>query len=153
MLEIPSSITAAPNRPTRLRFGPFEADLEKGELRKEGSRVRLSAQPFRALALLATRPGQVVSREELRREIWGDDTFVDFEGGLNFCIKQVRRALGDHANAPRFVRTIPRRGYSFIARVEGLPSPSSPPWQALLRRPRRDLSAWLRLLIGWLRRR
>jgi DNA-binding winged helix-turn-helix (wHTH) protein len=152
MLEIPSSNTAPPTRPPRLRFGPFEADLAKGELRRDGSRVRLSAQPFRALALLASRPGQVVSREELRREIWGEDTFVDFEGGLNFCIKQVRRALGDDANAPRFVRTIPRRGYSFIARVEGLPAASSP-WPAFLRRPQRDLSVWLRVLIGWLRRR
>ena len=98
----------------RVRFGAFEADLQTGELRKSGIRVRLQDQPFRVLALLLERSGEVVSREDLRQEIWPDDTFVDFDHSLNTAINKIREALGDSASHPRFVETIPRRGYRFV---------------------------------------
>ena len=102
----------------RVRFGAFEADLQAGELRKSGIRVRLQDQPFRVLALLLERSGEVVSREDLRSEIWPDDTFVDFDHSLNTAINKIREALGDSASHPRFVETIPRRGYRFVFPVE-----------------------------------
>jgi DNA-binding winged helix-turn-helix (wHTH) protein/tetratricopeptide (TPR) repeat protein len=101
-----------------LRFGVFDLSPSTGELRRAGLRIRIQPQPVRVLEVLVRRAGEVVSREELRRAVWGDGTFVDFEHGLNFCINQVRRALGDSATAPRFVETVPRRGYRFIAPVE-----------------------------------
>ncbi len=101
-----------------IRFGVFELDPATGELRKAGRRVRLRPQPARVLMILASRRGQVVSREELRNEIWGSDTFVDFEHGVNLCIRQIREALNDDADAPRYIETIPRRGYRFIAQTE-----------------------------------
>lgn len=100
-----------------IRFGLFELDPATGELRREGRAVRLQPQPARVLALLVARPGEVVTREELRRQIWNDGTFVDFERGLNFCIAQIRAALQDSAESPRFIETLPRRGYRFIAPV------------------------------------
>ena len=102
----------------RYRFGEFEFDAATGELRRDGTVVRLQAQPAQALACLIARAGEIVTREELRRAIWGDETHVDFERGLNFCIGQVRLALEDDADSPRYVRTVPRRGYQFIAMVE-----------------------------------
>jgi DNA-binding winged helix-turn-helix (wHTH) protein/tetratricopeptide (TPR) repeat protein len=101
-----------------LRFGVFDLNPATGELHRAGLRVRLQPQPLRVLEILATRAGAIVSREELRQAVWGESTFVDFEHGLNFCINQVRRALGDSATAPRFVETVPRRGYRFIGPVE-----------------------------------
>jgi len=101
-----------------LRFGTFELQTEARELRRAGARVRLQPQPFRVLEALAARPGQVVSREELRRLLWGDGTFVAFEPALNFCVSRVRLALGDDSHSPRFVETVPRRGYRFVAPVE-----------------------------------
>ena len=98
----------------RVRFGAFEADLQAGELRKSGIRVRLQDQPFRVLALLLSCSGDVVTREELRAKIWPDDTFVDFDHSLNTAINKIREALGDSASHPRFVETIPRRGYRFV---------------------------------------
>jgi DNA-binding winged helix-turn-helix (wHTH) protein len=103
---------------TLVRFGMFEVDLRNGELRKGGVLVKLQQQPFKVLALLVERPGDIVTREELRCRIWGGDTFVDFDQGLNFCIKQIRAALGDQADTPRYVETLPRRGYRFIAPLE-----------------------------------
>jgi DNA-binding winged helix-turn-helix (wHTH) protein/TolB-like protein len=100
-----------------IRFGLFELDPATGDLRREGRPVRLQPQPARVLVLLASRPGDVVTREELRRLIWDDGTFVDFERGLNFCIAQIRSALQDSAESPRFIETLPRRGYRFIAPV------------------------------------
>jgi DNA-binding winged helix-turn-helix (wHTH) protein len=108
-----------------LRFCPFELDLRTGELRRDGALVKLQQQPFKVLALLALRAGELVTREELRIEIWGDDTYVDFDQGLNFCIKQIRGALGDQADTPRYVETLPRRGYRFIAPVETEPPPET----------------------------
>jgi TolB-like protein/DNA-binding winged helix-turn-helix (wHTH) protein/Tfp pilus assembly protein PilF len=101
-----------------IRFDSFELELKSAELRRDGALIKLQPQPFRALAFLADRAGQVVTREEIQLEIWGGETFVDYEQGVNFLIKQIRAALGDDAKAPRFIETLPRRGYRFIAPVE-----------------------------------
>jgi len=101
-----------------VQFGTFDVDLRAGELRKGGVKVRLYGQPFSVLAALLERPGQVVTREELQQKLWAGDTFVDFEHGLNKAINKVRDALGDDADSPRFIETLPRRGYRFIAPVE-----------------------------------
>ena len=114
----PRPIADAGTRSERVRFGPFEADLRSFELFRDGTPVKLQPQPFRVLAALVRRRGELVTREELRREVWGDHTAVDFEHGLNFCVKQARIALGDSAEHPAFIETLPRRGYRFVARVE-----------------------------------
>jgi len=100
-----------------LRFGVFELDLRAGELRKNGLRVRLQEQPFKVLAMLLEHPGEVVAREELQKKLWPADTFVDFDHGLNKVINKIREALGDSADSPRFVETVARRGYRFLAEV------------------------------------
>jgi DNA-binding winged helix-turn-helix (wHTH) protein/tetratricopeptide (TPR) repeat protein len=105
--------------PEILRFGAFEVNLRSGELRKQGVRIKLQEQPFQVLANLLQRPGDVVTREELRSAIWQSDTFVDFDNGLNTSINKLREALGDSADSPRFVETLPRRGYRFIAPMTG----------------------------------
>ena len=112
-----------------MRFGLFEFDAAAGLLSREGVPVRLQPQPARVLALLLARAGEVVTRDDLRRQVWNDGTFVDFERGLNFCIAQIRSALGDAADSPRFIETLPRRGYRFIAPVRGelLSEPTLPP--------------------------
>jgi DNA-binding winged helix-turn-helix (wHTH) protein/TolB-like protein len=107
----------------RASFGRFELDLESGTLSRDGVRIRLQPQPARVLVLLVQQAGSVVSRETLRQQVWPEGTFVDFERGLNFCIAQVRGALGDSADSPRFIETLPRRGYRFIAPV-GVPQSS-----------------------------
>src|SRR5206468_9336720 len=101
-----------------LRFAPFDLDVATGELRRDGRPVMLQPQPARVLALLATQAGRLVTRDEIRAQIWGGDTFVDFEQGLNYCITQIRAALGDAAKTPRFIETLQRRGYRFISPVE-----------------------------------
>ncbi len=101
-----------------VRFGKFEADLDTGRLLKNGRAVKLQDQPFRLLAILMEHAGEVVSRDELRQQIWADNTFVDFDQGLAAAINRVRKALGDRADRPRFVETVPRRGYRFLAAVE-----------------------------------
>jgi eukaryotic-like serine/threonine-protein kinase len=101
-----------------LRFGIFELDFNSGELRKSGEPVRLQPQPFKILALLAARPGELVTRQEIQQKIWGTETFVDFERGLNFCIKQIRAALEDDADTPQYIETLPKRGYRFMAAGE-----------------------------------
>jgi Tol biopolymer transport system component/DNA-binding winged helix-turn-helix (wHTH) protein len=107
---------ASPDVPESVvRFGQFAADLEAGELRRDGMKVKLQGQPFEVLALLLKRPGRVVTREELRRRLWPSDTFVDFEHGLNAAVNRLREALGDSAEEPRFIETVPRRGYRFVA--------------------------------------
>jgi DNA-binding winged helix-turn-helix (wHTH) protein/Tol biopolymer transport system component len=100
-----------------IRFGAFELDVAREGLRKSGVELKLYPQPFRVLLLLASRPGQIVKREEIQHALWGDNTFVDFEAGTNFCIKQIRDTLGDDAERPKYIETIPRRGYRFIAAV------------------------------------
>jgi DNA-binding winged helix-turn-helix (wHTH) protein len=102
----------------RYRFGAFEADAATGELRRQGVRVRLHAQPFQVLMMLVERRGEVVSREEISRELWPEGTFVDYEHGVNSAVNRVREALGDKANSPRFVETLARKGYRFVAPVE-----------------------------------
>jgi Tol biopolymer transport system component/DNA-binding winged helix-turn-helix (wHTH) protein len=102
-----------------VRFGSFDVDLRAGELRKNGVKIRLQGQPLEVLALLLEKPGQVVTREELQQKLWAGDTFVDFEHGLNKAISRVREALSDEADNPRFIETLPRRGYRFIAPVAG----------------------------------
>jgi DNA-binding winged helix-turn-helix (wHTH) protein/tetratricopeptide (TPR) repeat protein len=102
-----------------LRFATFEADLRSGELRKQGKRIKIQEQPFHILAVLLQRPGEVVTREELRNQNWPPDTFVDFDNSLNTAINKLREALGDTADNPRFIETLPRRGYRFLAPVSG----------------------------------
>jgi len=108
--------------PRMVRFGVYEVDLRAGELRKSGVKIKLQEQPFQILALLLGRPGEVVTREEIQKKLWPADTFVDFEHSLNAAVKRLREALGDSADNPRFVETLPRRGYRFIYPVEGRPS-------------------------------
>ena len=113
----------------RVRFGVFEADLRTGELWKNGSKVRLQEQPFQVLALLLERRGNTVTRDELRNRLWTADTFVDFDHGLNKAINKIRETLGDSAASPRFIETVARRGYRFIAdvaRCRGCASPTRP---------------------------
>jgi Tol biopolymer transport system component/DNA-binding winged helix-turn-helix (wHTH) protein len=105
--------------PHVLRFGVFEVDLREGELRKSGLRIKLQDQPFQVLVMLLERPGEMVTREELQRRLWPADTFVDFDHSLNSAVKKLREALGDQAENPRFIETLHRRGYRFIAPVEG----------------------------------
>jgi DNA-binding winged helix-turn-helix (wHTH) protein len=109
----------------RIQFGLYEADLCTGELRKHGRKVRLTGRPFQILALLLERPGELLTREEIRTRLWPADTFVDFEHGMNSAIRKVRDALGDSAKKPRFVETLARRGYRFIAVSEKLDRASS----------------------------
>ena len=116
------------------RFGVFEIDLSAGELRKNGVKQRLQGQPFQVLTVLLERAGEVVTREELQQKLWPSDTFVDFDHSLNTAINKVREALGDSASSPRFVETLARRGYRFIAPVQTdtaapkleIPAPAAP---------------------------
>jgi DNA-binding winged helix-turn-helix (wHTH) protein/TolB-like protein len=101
----------------RAEFGPFRFEVTSGALSRRGVSVRLQPQPARVLAILVTRPGEVVSRDELRQQIWPEGTYVDFERGLNFAVAHIRAALGDAAEAPRYIETIPKRGYRFIAPI------------------------------------
>ena len=109
---------------TVVRFGAFELDLKNEQLRKSGLLVKLPPQPLKILAWLSTHAGQLVTRQELQDQLWGPETFVDFEQGLNYCIKQIRLALGDDSDSPRFIETIPKRGYRFIAAVHPPASPA-----------------------------
>jgi TolB-like protein/DNA-binding winged helix-turn-helix (wHTH) protein len=127
-----------------IRFREFELALKSGELRKNGRLVRLQPQPFKVLAFLASHSGQTVTRQELQQAVWEDETFVDFEHGLNFCIREIRAALGDSASSPRFIETLPRRGYRFIAAVEtanGLPSIEANAAAAEIEKPIGDAAA------------
>jgi cholera toxin transcriptional activator len=111
--------TSQPTAGSRIiRFGVFEADLAAGELRKKGLKIRLQDQPFQVLAALLARPGEAVTREQLRERIWPSDTFVDFDHSLNTAVNKIREALGDSAANPRFVETLAKRGYRFIAPVQ-----------------------------------
>src|ERR1700733_9177845 len=112
------------------RFASYELDLQTGVLRKEGIRIRCQEQPLQVLAVLAERPGELVTREELRQRVWPKDTFVDFDHALNTAIKKIRAALNDDADAPRYIETVPRWGYRFIAPLvqdsTSLTAPASP---------------------------
>ncbi|HEX4785029.1 MAG TPA: winged helix-turn-helix domain-containing protein [Candidatus Sulfotelmatobacter sp.] len=111
------------NQKSVAKFGVFELDLSAGELRKSGVKLRLQGQPFQVLALLLERAGEVVTREELQQKLWPSDTFVDFDHSLNTAINKVREALGDSASSPRYVETLARRGYRFIAPVQNQAGP------------------------------
>jgi DNA-binding winged helix-turn-helix (wHTH) protein len=106
----------------RYRFGVFEVDTATGELRRQGIRIKLNAQPFQVLSLLLERPGELLTREDISRELWPDGTFVDYEHGVNSAVNRIREALGDTAGNPRFVETLARRGYRFVAPVERIPA-------------------------------
>jgi DNA-binding winged helix-turn-helix (wHTH) protein len=110
----------------RYRFGVFEADASTRELRKHGIRIKLNAQPFQVLAMLLERPGEVLTREQISRELWPDGIFVDSEHGVNSAVNRIREALGDTASSPRFVETLARRGYRFVAPVERISFNESP---------------------------
>src|SRR5579872_3625419 len=112
-MSIPS-----PTEPV-LRFDTFELDVRAGELRKRGTKLRLQGQPLQVLATLLKRAGDLVTREELRAEIWPADTFVDFDHSLHNAVARIRETLGDSAQTPKYVETLPRRGYRFVAQVEG----------------------------------
>ena len=129
-----------------IRFGIFEVELPAGRIRRNGLRIRLQDQPFQVLAMLLERPGEVVTREDLRARLWASDTFVDFDHGLNAAVKRLRDALGDSADNPRFVETLARRGYRFLAPVE-LPGeePPAPETSAISNSPG---SAWRLFAIG-----
>jgi DNA-binding winged helix-turn-helix (wHTH) protein len=105
------------------RFGAFEADTRTGELRRQGLRVKLHSQPLQLLFLLLERPGELLTREDISRELWPDGTFVDYEHGVNSAMNRIREALGDKASHPRFIETLARRGYRFVAPVERIALP------------------------------
>ena len=110
---------------TLIRFGTFQLDTQAGQLLKNGRVIRLKPQPLRLLQLLISRPGELVTRDEIRDLLWGTNTFVDFEQGMNTAVRQIREALGDDAETPIFVETVPKRGYRFIAPVDpGTPAPT-----------------------------
>lgn len=117
---------ASTARQTR-RFGPFELDLDAGEIRRQGRRVKLQPQPFKLLVLMTARPGSLISREEIRAELWPDGTFVDFDQSVNFAVKQIRDALGDAADRPAYIETVPRQGYRFMASLEPAAPPAAAP--------------------------
>jgi len=108
-----------------VRFGEFEADVQTGELRKNGLKLKFSGQPFQVLAILLERPGEVVTRDELQKRLW-PDTFVDVERNLNTAVNKIREVLGDSAENPRFVETLPRRGYRFIGQPQSAVQPDVP---------------------------
>ena len=122
------------------RFGPFEADVQAGELRREGAKVSLQEQPFQVLSALLEKPGEVVRREDLRQQVWPEDTFVEFDHALNTAVKKIRIALGDCANSPEYVETIPKRGYRFLVPVEVFENSTSNTLEPAVPGPR----AWTR---------
>jgi cholera toxin transcriptional activator len=107
-----------PKQIRRYRFGVFEADAATGELRRQGVRIKVNVQPFQVLLMLLERPGELLTREEISRELWPDGTFVDYEHGVNSAVNRIREALGDKARTPRFIETLARRGYRFVAPVQ-----------------------------------
>lgn len=117
----------APQIPETFRFGEFELDVDAGELRRNNRRLKLQPQPFKLLLLLVRRSGSLVSREEIRGELWPDGTFVDFDQAVNFSIKQIRDVLGDSAERPLYIETVPRRGHRFIAPLSPPPGEKPPP--------------------------
>ena len=125
LAEAPAAAVDVPTpNTTVVRFGPFDLDSKSGELRKGGDVVKLQPQPLKVLALLVRRSGEVVTRDEIRQHVWTGDTFVDFSQSLNTCMRQIREALGDDAETPRYIQTLPRRGYRFLLPIE--PSQATP---------------------------
>src|SRR5579862_1664041 len=123
ILKLPDTESGKGNLlPDTCRFGIFELDLRAGELRRNGLKIKLQDQPLQVLVLLLKRPGEVVTREEVRNQLWPADTFVDFDHSLNAAIRRLRDALGDSAENPTFVETVARRGYRFLAPVSATPT-------------------------------
>jgi Tol biopolymer transport system component/serine/threonine protein kinase len=120
-----------PLRSRLVRFGPYEADLSTGELRNRGVRVMLAPQAFRVLAALASRPGELITRDELQRILWPNETVVEFDQSINTAIKRIRNALNDSSDKPRYIETLPRRGYRFVAQVEAVSTPGAVPIASL----------------------
>lgn len=142
-------VTHPPNAgPTvTLRFSVFEADVATGELRKNGRKVRLQEQPFQVLTILAQRPGELVTREELVKALWPEGTFVDYDHSLNTAVNRLREVLGDSATSPRFIETLPRRGYRFLAELKtNANGPTEQPASDRLPSPHRGLVRTLFLL-------
>ncbi len=138
----------------RYRFGPFELDPVEGSLTRSGARVRLQDLPFRLLALLVERRGEIVTREETRQRLWPENTFVEFDNSLGVAIRKVREALRDDAESPRYVETIPRRGYRFLAPVTESGTAPTTPSRTSARRPSSAialvaLAALALLLVSW----
>src|SRR5882757_321413 len=135
------------NLPQVLRFGVFQVDVRAGELRKNGVKLKLQEQPFRVLCLLLEHPGEVISRDELRNRLWPADTFVDFDHGLNAAIKRLRDALGESADTPVFIEMLARRGYRFIAPVDGSFTPNAvgiaPASEPSKSHPRHRVRLWM----------
>src|SRR5579862_7966710 len=129
------------NGTSTVRFGPFEADLHVGEVRRSGSRIKLQDQPFKVLQILLEHPGDLVTREELQSRIWPRESFGDFDHAVNVAVGKLRTALGDSADNPSFIETIPRRGYRFVAKLEAPPPPEPPS-------PRRSLAAPLGIALA-----
>src|SRR6266851_4670554 len=111
--------------PVKYTFDDFEVDLKAAELRRNGTRLKLQLQPFQVLVALLEKPREVVGREELRLRLWPEDTFVDFDHGLNTAMAKLRDVLGDSATSPRYVETIAKRGYRFIGEVSTVPDPAA----------------------------
>jgi cholera toxin transcriptional activator len=139
--ESSATLTVVPASPFPARksgiayFGVFEVDLDARELRKQGRRIRLQNQPFSVLAFLLERAGSVVTREDLRSQLWPSDTFVDFDHSVNTAVNKLREVLGDSANSPRFIETLARRGYRFIGEVRWAENSQSPPAAGLSAEP------------------
>ena len=131
-----------PSPGQKRRFGEFELDLAAGELRRQGRRLKLQPQPFKLLALLTARAGHLVTREEIRRELWGDGTFVDFDQAVNFAIKQIRDTIQDAAERPLYIETVPRRGYRFIAPIEKDEHPAGRPERGVTTTMRLNKALW-----------
>ena len=130
-----------------LRFGNFEVDLRTGELRKGGVKLKFGGQPFQVLSILLERPGEVVTREELQKRLW-PDTFVDVDHNLNTAINKIREVLGDSAENPRFVETLPRRGYRFIGELEPPVQPVVPVVAVEPDRGSHSRRVWLKIAAG-----
>src|SRR5712671_3335559 len=122
-----SSLDSQSGAESTVRFAGFELNLQTGELRQDGVAIRLQPQPTLILTLLASRPGNLVTREEIQQRIWGAETYVDFDTGLNSAIGQIRQALKDDTEAARFIETVPRRGYRFLAPLENIKNNGSGP--------------------------
>ena len=128
----PSSGSRARSEAMTYRFGPYELNTQTGELRKSGVRVRLGGQPIEVLTLLVQRAGELVTRDELKEALWKEDTFTDFDHGVNTAVQRIRRALDDSATEPKFIETLPRRGYRFVAEVEAVADPQKSPARLVL---------------------
>jgi len=136
-------VQAANSTARILRFGAFELDIQNGELRRAGVLIKVSPQQLRVLQLLAENAGQLLTREEIQRDVWGSDVFVDFDRNLNVCVAQIRAALNDDSDAPRFIQTIPKRGYKFIAAVERIGGPATATPIQAAPTPARSRSFWM----------